>query len=430
MGLGGLLIGSVLHQHDMLTQYGWLAVVSFFLWPHIAYLLARYSADPFRAEIRNLLIDSAMVGLWVPLMQFNLLPSVVLAAVTTYDKFSTGIKRLWLYSLPGMLAPGCWPRCCCGPSQCWRARWRHLGGGLHAAGHHGAHHGGQHRQLPADPHRGAAKPPAEGTAPHRRPDRLVISRAQHWQEQASPAARRVSMPTAEPACLLMIDIDHFKPINDTTATPWATRRLRPWAGRSAAACAAQDCAGRYGGDEFAVVCATPCLKKPWPLRSAFANSIEALRLPGLEQLRLTTSIGLAPAKAQTPHPARLAERHRRSALPRQGRRAQPFVLLIRPQRPAQGGAANAGQYPPGACLRRAAGKSGEKAIFSIAIRRRGLATPPAPCSPRPARRWRWHRRRGAGRWRAPPPSPCRRRQIPPRGAGAETRQTAPPIALG
>lgn len=30
MGLGGLLIGSVLHQHDTLTQYGWLAVVSFF----------------------------------------------------------------------------------------------------------------------------------------------------------------------------------------------------------------------------------------------------------------------------------------------------------------------------------------------------------------------------------------------------------------
>ena len=106
MGLGGLLIGSVLHQHNALTHYGWLAVVSFVLWPHIAYLLARYSADPFRAEIRNLLIDSALVGLWVPLMQFNLLPSVVLVAVTTYDKFSSGIKRLWLYSLPGMLGAG------------------------------------------------------------------------------------------------------------------------------------------------------------------------------------------------------------------------------------------------------------------------------------------------------------------------------------
>ncbi len=76
------------------------------LWPHVARLLSWLSADPFGTEKRNLLIDSAIVGMLVPLMQFNLLASVVLVATTTSDKFSTGIRRLWLHSLLALLAAG------------------------------------------------------------------------------------------------------------------------------------------------------------------------------------------------------------------------------------------------------------------------------------------------------------------------------------
>ena len=57
-----------------------------------------------------------------------------------------------------------------------------------------------------------------------------------------------------------------------------------------------DCAGRYGGDEFAVVCGNTLPGEALAIAQRIRHSIEALRLPALEQLRLTTSIGLAPAK--------------------------------------------------------------------------------------------------------------------------------------
>ncbi|MEX0634993.1 hypothetical protein M8494_37075 [Serratia ureilytica] len=44
-----------------------------FLWPHLAYRLARRAKDPFKAEIRNLLIDSAFGGFWAAMMAFNAL---------------------------------------------------------------------------------------------------------------------------------------------------------------------------------------------------------------------------------------------------------------------------------------------------------------------------------------------------------------------
>ena len=51
MGLGGLLIGertAPARHADAIRLAGGGVLL---LWPHIAYLLARYSADPFRAEI-------------------------------------------------------------------------------------------------------------------------------------------------------------------------------------------------------------------------------------------------------------------------------------------------------------------------------------------------------------------------------------------
>ncbi len=102
-GLGALVTGSVLLQNGHLTDYGWAIIPTLLLWPHVAYLHGRLSGSPYRAEVTNLLVDSAIVGLWIALMQFNLLPSVVLAVITTHDKFSTGVRRLWLYSLATIL---------------------------------------------------------------------------------------------------------------------------------------------------------------------------------------------------------------------------------------------------------------------------------------------------------------------------------------
>ena len=66
-------------------------------------LLATRSRDPFRAELRNFVVDSLIAGSWVPLLHFNALPSAILLTVATADKINSGIRRLWLHALPGML---------------------------------------------------------------------------------------------------------------------------------------------------------------------------------------------------------------------------------------------------------------------------------------------------------------------------------------
>ncbi len=299
MGLGGLLIGSVLHQHDTLTQYGWLAVVSFFLWPHIAYLLARYSADPFRAEIRNLLIDSALVGLWVPLMQFNLLPSVVLAAVTTYDKFSSGIKRLWLYSLPGMLGAGLVATLLVRPEP-------RLESGLWVVVftlpiiivHTMAVSIASYRLI-----RTVARQNRQLDELRRTDAQTGLAARSHWQEQASASLARFHTH-AEPACLLMIDIDHFKPINDLHGHTVGDEAIRA-VGRVIRDCVrAQDHAGRYGGDEFVVVCSNARTATAQAMAERIREQIATVRLRELPGLRLTSSIGLAETQ---PHQRQLRD---------------------------------------------------------------------------------------------------------------------------
>ncbi|SES69360.1 GGDEF domain-containing protein [Geodermatophilus poikilotrophus] len=55
-------------------------------------------------------------------------------------------------------------------------------------------------------------------------------------------------------CVLMIDLDGFKAINDRYGHPVGDRVLAAFAGRLTAALRASDTAARLGGDEFAVIC--------------------------------------------------------------------------------------------------------------------------------------------------------------------------------
>lgn len=72
----------------------WAALLlSALVWPHLAYALGRRSGDPYRAELRSLTVDSALGGVWIAAMQFNVLPSVVLLAMLSMDKVAVGGAR-------------------------------------------------------------------------------------------------------------------------------------------------------------------------------------------------------------------------------------------------------------------------------------------------------------------------------------------------
>lgn len=96
LALGGVAIAAVFWTERAPLAL-WFALWTCALaWPHFAYGLGVNSADPYRTELRCLMVDSALGGAFIALMKFNLLPSAVLLAMLSIDKVTVGGLRFLL----------------------------------------------------------------------------------------------------------------------------------------------------------------------------------------------------------------------------------------------------------------------------------------------------------------------------------------------
>jgi diguanylate cyclase len=282
MGLAALPTGMVLLENQAGAGHWVFLLFTTVVWPQLALWLALRHPAPFRGEIRNLLVDSILAGMWVPLMAFNLLPSVLLVTLTTVDKISTGIDRLWYWSLPlmaaGALAVGvstgfemqpmtsmavmvaCLPMLMIHSIAVSQASYRLVRKVKR-----------QNRQL---------------DELSRRDTLTALDSRRHWQEQAALLMDQCAA-TGEPATLLMIDIDHFKAINDDVLR--ATAQVIRHSIRS------HDAAGRLGGDEFAILLRGTDVEAAGIVAQRIREGVQALRLESAPGLQPTVSLGLAKA---------------------------------------------------------------------------------------------------------------------------------------
>ena len=290
MGLGGMVVGVVLWERQASTLAWLCMVLPCFAWPHVAYLITRHSADPYRAETRNLLIDSALAASFVPLMHFNLLPSVLLLTLTMVDKITTGIRGLWARALPAMLVGGLAGAALAGLHWAPETSMRVMVACLPVMALHTLSVSMVSYQL------------IRQSARHnqmldelRRVDALTgLFGRGHWQEQAEAALRR-HHASNEPACMLMLDIDHFKSINDLHGHTVGDEVIRALAHVVRGHVRAGDCAGRFGGDEFAIVLPGMHARDALAIAQRIREQTECVRLRHLPDLRITSSIGVAPA---------------------------------------------------------------------------------------------------------------------------------------
>ena len=116
----------------------------------------------------------------------------------------------------------------------------------------------------------------------------------HLQEQliaAASAARRHGHPVAA----LMVDVDHFKSVNDRLGHAGGDHVLRRIALCLATACRAEDVAGRWGGEEFLVVAPATDANGAAVLaeRIRARAAAEAITMDGGQQVSVTVSIGVA-----------------------------------------------------------------------------------------------------------------------------------------
>src|SRR5450830_339124 len=230
-----------------------LMVINGFVWPHLAYQWSRRTANTLHCERRNLLFDSFCGGFWVGAMHFNPLPSVTtlsMMTMTTQAQLYACLPILMLYPLAlGWI--------------CYRQA-------VSLAGHK--------REL------------------------LALSRTDSlsgllnhgaWKDHLDIEFQRCHREP-QGAVIALIDIDHFKVINDTYGHVTGDIVLRQLSKVLRQNLRATDLAGRYGGDEFCVILPGVPLNRATEVMDTLRDRFNALAYVQDPTLRASLSIGLAP----------------------------------------------------------------------------------------------------------------------------------------
>lgn len=284
MGLGLLPVAMVLQERQAgIAAWAW-ALCCGLAWPHLAYWLAARSRDAYRAELRNLVMDSALAASLVPLMHFSLLPSVMLVSVTTADKISTGVRGLWRRSLPPMLAALLVSGLLNGFRVDITTSMNTLLACLPIMVIHTLAVSASSYQL-------VRRVQAQNLQLDKlsRFDSLTgLGSRAHWQAMAAGLLQ----PPDRPATLLLVDVDRFKDTNDRHGHAVGDDLLRAIASCILAVLPAGGHAGRLGGDEFVVALPLPAADAARIAETLLAQ-VRALELPRAPGLRGSISIGLA-----------------------------------------------------------------------------------------------------------------------------------------
>lgn len=288
LALGLLCVSAAMYPLDPAPWVWGAMLINGILWPHLAYQWARRASIPYHAEHRNLLVDAFLGGFWVAAMQFNPLPSATTISMMAMNNVAIGGLRFLLAgSVAQILGIGvgfliftpafipqtsplqlyaCLPLMCLYPLALGWICFRQA----HVLGL-------QKRELLA----------------LSRTDSLTgLLNHGAWKDQLEVESQRCQRQQ-QGGAIALIDIDHFKTINDTYGHVAGDIVLRQLSKMLKQNLRAADVAGRYGGDEFCVI--LPDL----PLNSA-AAAMDALRdrfaTLGYEQnpaLTVSLSIGLA-----------------------------------------------------------------------------------------------------------------------------------------
>jgi diguanylate cyclase len=246
-------VAVVLYQQQAPWHFWAFAVFNAFLWPHLAYFIAAKSERPTLAEYRNLVTDSVFVGVWVPLLSFNLLPALVLMTMVGLANMAVGGWRLFLKgmvaSLVSILLGWQWA------VFIWDGFAFRLEPDMLI--------------LIATAPVMVAFPLAIGVINFSLSRRLArqreelekisrtdglsqLSNRTHWEESVFREYERHKR-NGSPLSLIMIDIDHFKQINDEYGHVAGDQMIREISGLFAEAVRQSDVVGRYGGEEFGLL---------------------------------------------------------------------------------------------------------------------------------------------------------------------------------
>ena len=288
LGIGSISVAAALYP---LPMPGWvwaLLLFNGFVWAHAAYQLSTRAQFPYQAEQRNLIYDSFFGGFWAAVTQFTPLTAVTILSMMTMNNVAAGGKRLLLRGLLAQVT---------GIGVAWLLFGVHLNTDVSLL------------QVYACLPMLTLYPMAIGMVCYQ----LAIKLSEH--KRALSALSRIDSLTGllnhgswkdllqlkfhkcqqqqGHATIALIDIDHFKRINDTHGHIVGDAVLRQLSLELRSSLRENDLAGRYGGDEFCVILPQMALEQAAQVMERMRENFGNYRNPQIPELRVSLSIGLA-----------------------------------------------------------------------------------------------------------------------------------------
>lgn len=255
------------------------------VWPHAAYFWARKSNQVKNVVTNSLLFDALFGGIWMPFMSFELIPCSVFITVFMMNNISAGGPKLFIkglcililamiisslfisptiqYESNIMVVLACIPMIILYPMVFAAINYKLT------------------RLLILQ---------REKLLHLSRNDSLtgVFSR-RYWEQRLLEEFNRCQR-SREKACVMMVDIDHFKKINDTYGHLVGDNVLKQF-GRLLQQLRASDITGRYGGEEFAILLPNSSLEESLLVAERLRQDIEDTQFDSID--KCTVSIGIA-----------------------------------------------------------------------------------------------------------------------------------------
>lgn len=323
----GFVIFTVHMQGKDYSALAWgLMLLQFFVYPHLLHWRTRRAANPMQAELGNFLIDAGTMGLWAaglgyPLWITFALLTCNVVSITLYGGSRNALQAIAIFFLGGLLwvvltgqpidLHTDWPvtaLCSVGLTifllmasntafhrnrklQEIRSALRQSEQALHSANDALQQQLSEIHGLQRQLHEQANRDPLTGLYNRRYLDTTLARELARCQREGQPLS------------LMLIDIDHFKRINDSYGHQAGDEVLKQLADMLNAQARSADVVCRFGGEEFLLLLPNmppaTALARAEQWRRDFAASSIAF---GEFRMQATLSIGLAsyPGHGTTP----------------------------------------------------------------------------------------------------------------------------------
>ena len=307
LGIGALCAGAGLYQANAPDWVWAVMLVYCFAWPHIALRISLRSASPYAAEHRNLMVDSFAGGVWPVAMAFNVLPSVLLLAALAMNNFASGGARLFGKGVLAHLAGAVTALLLLGPKFLPESNFTTVLLCVPFLLSYPLVLGVVMYRLSIE----LSRRKDELVLEKRRADEANLTKTRVLAELAArdeltglfnrrhmsellAQHRAACQRSGEGFAVALVDLDHFKRINDSHGHAVGDSVLRAFAEQAGAAMRGTDTVGRWGGEEFLVIyprsTAHEAAQGATRLREHVAAAVVAT--PGGQPLTFTVSIGL------------------------------------------------------------------------------------------------------------------------------------------